>query len=259
MQRSLLHQLALFASLLAILSMITGAIETSNGTPAGQQLAQIPLAVHRGMGEAALLLALVMAVGVFTAPAMMWLRGLAVAAVALGAAAGFSYGVPVAHACIAPLFFAAVATIASLTSASWQTAPEPFDAKRWPALRKLALMIPIVVVLQIMLGAAYRHKAMGVLPHLAGAMLVALSILGLSVFILQTLPGNRGLRSAAILALTVTLIQITLGMAVLVMGMLDAEGTLAALLSAVAHVTNGALTLSTGSLLAIQVQRAAGA
>jgi hypothetical protein len=259
MKPSLLHQLAILTAVLALVSIATGAFVTSEKSPSRQQFSMVSPGLHQITGEVAVVLLLVVAGGIFAAASLRRLRIFAGAAVALGAVAGFTFGAPILHAFIAQLFFGVVACLVPFTSASWEKGAEPFDSRPWPALVPLASVTPFLVVLQVSLGAAYRHKAFGVMPHMGGAMLVALAVLGVSVFVMQSLPENRSIGRAAVIALTITLIQVTLGVVVFVMGLLDVDTTLAALISAVAHVSTGALTLAASAFLAIQIRRSAAA
>ena len=263
MRRSLIHQLAILAAVLTLLSIVTGAFVTSEKSSERQHISVVSPGLHQITGEVAVVLLLVVAGGIFAAAPLRRLRAIAGAAVALSILAGITFGAPLLHALVAQLLFATVACLAPFTSAAWEKSgemgAEPFDAKRWPALVRLASVTPLLVVLQICLGAAYRHRAIGVMPHIGGAMLVALAVLGLCVFVMQSLSENRTLGRAATIALTVTLIQVTIGVAVFVMGMLDVESTLAGLISAVAHVSTGALTLAASTFFAIQIRRCAAA
>jgi heme A synthase len=259
MRRSLVHRLAILAAVFGLLSIATGAFVTSGKAPDAQQFFLGSPVLHRSTGEVAVALMLVAAGGIFAAASLHRLRAFAGTAVVLGAAAGITSGTPVLHAFVAQIFFAAVASLALFTSAYWEKSAEPFDAKHWPALVPLASLTPFLVVIQIALGAGYRHKAFGVMPHMGGAMLVTMTILCLCVFVMQSLPGNRSLGKASMTALIVTLIQVTLGVVVFVMGLLDVDNTLAAIVSAAAHVSTGALTLAASSFLAIQIRRSAAA
>lgn len=259
MRRPLIHQLAILAAVLALLSIATGAFVTSQNLPEGEHFSLVSPGLHRLAGEMAVVMLLVVAGGIFSSAILQRLRAFAGIAVALGAAAGFTYGMPVLHAFVAQLLFASLACLVLFTSASWEKGPETFEAKRWPKLVPLASTTPLLVMLQVSLGAAYRHKVFGVMPHMGGAMLVALAVLGICVFVMQNLPENRTLGRASALALTVTLIQVTLGVAVFVMGLLDVDNTLAAIISAAAHVSTGALTLAASCILALQIRRCAAA
>jgi hypothetical protein len=120
------------------------------------------------------------------------------------------------------------------------------------SLRRFAIAIPPLVLFQTALGAAYRHKALGVLPHMGGAMVVVLVTLLVCVILLQRLQKPGPLRSTAIVLMTLVLVQISLGIAAFLMRLLDADQGPVFPWIAVAHVTNGALTLGASVILAMQ-------
>lgn len=113
----------------------------------------------------------------------------------------------------------------------------------------------VLVLLQVGLGAAFRHKAMGLMPHLMGAMVVALWILIVCMFVMQQFPEHKALRPAANLLLAVTLTQVFLGIAALTMRMLSSENTMGLLISTTGHVTTGAMTLGATVILTMQIRR----
>ena len=117
----------------------------------------------------------------------------------------------IAHALMAPLFFAAVVAIAVVTSPPWNRGPEHVLDYGWPSMRSLAILTPTLVLLQILLGAAFRQKALTLLPHVLGAMFVVLVILLESIFVLQQFPTHRALRAAAKTLLGVGFGQVFLG------------------------------------------------
>jgi hypothetical protein len=127
--------------------------------------------------------------------------------------------------------------------------------KEAASMRRFAIAIPPLVLLQTALGAAYRHKALGVLPHIGGAMVVVLLTLLVCVIILQRVPIAGPLRSSAIALIVVVLVQISLGIAAFLMRLLDADQGPAFAWITVAHVTNGALTLGASVILAMQFGR----
>ena len=163
--------------------------------------------------------------------------------------------VSVSHACLAQLFFSVTVAIAVFTSPHWQQGPDPVGDYGWPSLRSLAIITPILVLVQIGLGAGFRHRAFGLMPHVIGAMLVPLVILLTAVFVLNQFPRHRALRPAAIGLLTITLVQILLGIAAYVARLNAAEYPLAMVLTTVAHVATGGLTLAASVVLAIQIRR----
>ena len=124
-----------------------------------------------------------------------------------------------------------------------------------PSLRSLALLIPALVLVQIALGAAFRHGAMTVLPHILGAMVVAAAILIVCAFVLQQLPEHRALRPWAITLMAVTLVQVMLGIGAYYARLDAARNPAAMVILTVAHVATGALTLASSVALAIQIRR----
>ena len=111
------------------------------------------------------------------------------------------------------------------------------------------------MLVQIGLGAGFRHRAFGLMPHVIGAMLVPLVILLTAMFVLNQFPKHRALRPAAVGLLTITLVQIFLGIAAYVARINAAEYPLAMVLTTVAHVATGGLTLAASVVLAIQIRR----
>jgi hypothetical protein len=256
MLRPQIHRLAAKAVYLALLAILTGAFVTSQNISSGPPA---PPGVHPLAGGATVFLLALILCCVFSSPSCRRLRGLITGTFVLGLATAASFGLPLLHACLAQVFFAAVVCLALRASISPENGTQPFGARRWPAIPRLAGVTLVLVMLQVFLGAAYRHKALSVMPHLGGALLATLAVLGLSAFVLQSLPDHPVLRSAAVTTLTITLIQVTLGMAVFLMMLLDADTTLAAVISVVAHVLSGALMLGASAVLAIQIRRSAAA
>ncbi len=161
----------------------------------------------------------------------------------------------IVHACLAPLFFAAVVAIALVTSPAWFRGPEMASDYGWPSMRTLAIFTPIVVLGQILLGAAFRQKALSLLPHVLGAMFVALVILLESLFVLQQFPTHRALRPAAQTLLSVAFGQVFLGIGALTMKSIADDTARSVILTVAAHITGGAVTLATTIVLSILIRR----
>lgn len=165
--------------------------------------------------------------------------------------------VSVLHAFLAQLFFASTVAIAVFTSPGWKRGVEPVKDQGWPSLRSLSSVGLFLILVQIWFGAAFRHQAAGVMPHMVGAFTVALVVLILCTFVMQQFPEHRSLRPAANVLLALVLVQVAFGIAALTARMVTAENTLttALLLTTVAHVATGAVTLSGTVVLAIQIRR----
>lgn len=165
--------------------------------------------------------------------------------------------VVVVHATLAPLVFAGFVAIAVVTSPGWNEATEFADPQAAPLLRPLAMAAPPLLLLQTLLGAAYRHKLTGVLPHVTFAMIVTIVTLAEAALVLQHYPKHRVLRPAAAWLMFALIAQVVLGFTALTMQLLQRGDSLALALviSTASHVVVGSLTLAASVVLAIQVWR----
>jgi heme A synthase len=161
----------------------------------------------------------------------------------------------IAHALMAPLLFGAVVAIAVVTSPAWDRGPEYVRDYGWPSNRSLAVLTPSLVVLQILLGAAFRQQALTLLPHVLGAMFVALVILLETIFVLQQFPTHRALAPAAKTMLGVAFAQVFLGISALIMKSMAADTDLAVIVAVASHITGGSITLATSIVLSILIRR----
>ena len=133
--------------------------------------------------------------------------------------------------------------------------PELVEDHGWPSLRSLAIMLPLVVLTQIALGAGFRHGALSVMPHLAGAMVVTLVLLIMAAFVMQQFPTHRTLRPAAIALMSIGFVQVALGIAALILRMTTPQGATETVIVTVAHVAVGAMTLASSISLSILIRR----
>ena len=75
----------------------------------------------------------------------------------------------IAHACLAQLFFCLILSLVLFTSPAWERAAGPAETIPGAGFEQLAAAATGALFLQLALGAALRHKALGEAPHLAGA------------------------------------------------------------------------------------------
>jgi heme A synthase len=260
MRNPWLHRLAILLAVCTLLLIVDGAM-----VGPGTQPTPAAISAHRIAATAVSLLTLGVVLWlVFTDPRpqarrLGWLTlAIAVLQDSVGHGAVLSL-VPmtagIAHALMAPLFFAATVAIVGVTSPGWSRGPEHVSDYGWPSMRSLAILTPIVVVLQILLGAAFRQKALTLLPHVLGAMFVALTILLESIFVLQQFPTHSALRPAAKTLLGVGFGQVFLGLTALIMKSMADDTDRAVVVTVAAHLTGGALTLATTIVLSILIRR----
>ena len=114
-----------------------------------------------------------------------------------------------------------------------------------------------VLILQVALGASFRHNVLGVLWHILGAFLVV--IFGLAMLVLVTqVPENRPLRAPAIWLGCLLGVQITLGM-VLISISDPSKHPMVAMITVASHHTVGTLALGLGVMTAMLVRRSVSA
>lgn len=264
-----LQRYAAFLSVCALLVILIGAAVTSYQPPSVQSPATAPSATqitleqwHRMSGFVVEALTIGLFVWLTAARkrgAVRWL-GLAVfvgfsAEVGVGEATALikNGALALVHALIAQLLFASFAALAICASPARDREPE-FVEDRF-AIRTMAVIAPVLVLLQITLGAAYRHKAMGVLTHIFGAFVVAIFILLVGVLAVKQYPNHRSIRPAAVTLMSIAGAQVLLGFAAFLTRLMTDQVTLAVLIFTVAHVVTGALTLAASVFLAIQIRR----
>lgn len=282
MQKIWLYRYAKLLAFTTWLLVIAGASVTSN--QAGLSVPDWPLSYgkvmpemkggvfyehgHRMIASLVGLLTIGLAVLVTVWDERRWMKRLAWVAVAAVVLQGVLGGLTVlfllpkpvsmAHACLAQLFLSLTVALAIFTAPSWECGPQPVEDSGWPSLRSLAVLVPLLVLTQTALGAGFRHRAFGIVPHIIGALVVTLVVFILSVFVLTQCAHHRPLKRAAVSLLHVTVLQVLLGIAAYLVRLTHWDAvtpTAALVLMTVAHVGLGALTTAASVALSIQVFR----
>jgi heme A synthase len=110
------------------------------------------------------------------------------------------------------------------------------------------------VILQIILGAAFRYRAIGVIWHILNAMIVLLSILIVCIFLVRQFPEHPSLKPATIALAGIASVQVLLGFTTFLMLLLFPENSLSVIVVSVVHVVMGALTLAATVSLAAEIR-----
>jgi len=241
-----LHRSAILLAFFTFVLVITGALVESSANSPAPFLQQIHLATAA-------------AVGILIVGLAFGLRGpawLLLAAVALQAVLGIWRNATIGtlHALLAQLIFAGTVALALITTPSWRQPPEPLDDSPRLSLRKLSVVTLVLLIVQVSLGAAYRHQAMGVVPHIGNALIVTIAILLTAVLVNNQYPEHRALRPVAKTLIGITFAQVMLGMAAFITRLMMAQGTLPVVIIGVTHVATGALTLATMTLLCLMLR-----
>jgi heme a synthase len=241
---------------------------------------------HRMLAEFVGLLTIIAAIWTFRAETRSWMKLLGVFALIVVIAQGVLGGITVllflpwavstAHATLAQTFFCIIVSMALFTSRSW-TKPKPesqtfsetsmalshsettADDPHRPALRTLAIFSVASVYVQLILGAAFRHSGIKLLPHLISAAVVTVLLLWTCRRALAQSSPSPDLRRSAKLVLMTLSAQLLLGFAAYLTRVrwgADAPQPLAGMvISTVAHVAVGALLLAETVVLAVQSWR----
>jgi heme a synthase len=279
MERFWLHRYAILLAVCTLFLVVAGASVTSK--EAGLSVPDWPLSYgqvmpqmtggvffehgHRMVATAVGFMTIILSVWLTLVETRKWMKTLGIVALAAVIFQGLLGGltvklmlppaVSISHACLAQLFFSTTVAIALFTSKSWQQGPEIVEDHGWPSLRSLAIVTPIMVLTQIALGAAFRHRAIGVLAHVLFSMVVTLAVLFVATFVMHQFPTHRALSTAAKALLGVTFVQVILGVAAYYTRLQAAQQPLAMVLTTVAHVATGGLTMAASVILSIQILR----
>ena len=150
--------------------------------------------------------------------ALRWFGVIAVGGVVVQAVLGgqvviqlLHYWLPVIHACFAQIVFAAVVAIALLTSKWWVSELPQIEDSGTPSIHFLAAANAIVIYLQVILGAGFRHKEIPIWPHLVGAAVVLSTITWTAVALRKRFGTSPELSRARVLFHAVLGIQLLLG------------------------------------------------
>src|SRR5205814_1515635 len=122
------------------------------------------------------------------------------------------YGIPVAHAALAQIFFGVVVTIAIVTSRWFTSDLSSLEDRGSPSIHALALLNAAVIFLQVVLGAGFRHKDIPVWPHIAGALAVLGVVTWTAVALRKRFEGSREMSKARIMLHSIFGTQFLLGM-----------------------------------------------
>ena len=279
-----LHRFALFTAFSTLCLIIAGALVTSN--EAGLSVPDWPLSYgqlmppmiggvfyehgHRMIASFVGLLTIVLAAWLWKAETRGWVKKLGLAALGAVIAQGVLGGltvifllpvaISVSHACLAQVFFCMIVSLAWFTSPSWQRQHEGLGPRLpdagAPSLRALSLTANAAVFVQLMMGAALRHKGFGIIPHLIGAMAVAVLVVWIMARVVTQYPGRPEILHWALLLNGLVMLQLVLGAGTYwIREITEAavQPLLPMVLLTVAHVAVGALIFAVSVILSIQV------
>lgn len=241
-------------------ALLTGARLTSANTLSGLDLGPWK-GLHRGFSTVAAVGGLALAAK-FQGRTRAWLAG----SVLLAALPG---GMLEAHVApgLAGVFHAVTASIMTSVcavawlqlSASWAGEPAATVTDEGsPSLRTLARATWVALLIQTALGALYRHQVVGLLPHVAGAMLVMGMVMYAGIAAFSTANAPAAVKRPALTLLILTGVQMLFGLGAYLYRIEyqeQATGQAAMLTFTVIHVAVGALTTACSALMGMQITR----
>jgi cytochrome c oxidase assembly protein subunit 15 len=176
---------------------------------------------HRVIAAIVGLLTIGLAVLLWRKDRRKWVRNLGFAAigavVAQGVLGGLTvllylhYGMPVAHACLAQIFFGVVVSLAVFTSRWWTSEMPQLEDRGSPSIHTLAILNATVIFLQVVLGAGFRHRDIPIWPHAAGALVVLATVTWTAIALRKRFESSREMSRARILLHAIFGTQFLLG------------------------------------------------
>lgn len=280
------HRLAVALACWTFLLIIAGALVSSND--AGLSVPDWPTSfgswykiphlvggvrfehTHRMIAEGAGLLTIILALWTWRAEKRRWVRMLAYAAVGTVIAQGVLGGITVlfylppavssAHAALAQTFFCIAVAIALFTGRKWvEERPHvEFDSRK-PSLLTLTLLSILVLYVQLILGAMFRHHGLSWWPHVLNAVVVTFILTWTAIRTLSVYSHIEEVRRPATLMLSLVITQLCLGFTAFLTrvawGKNALQPELPMVISTATHVAVGALLLATTVIMALQVWR----
>jgi cytochrome c oxidase assembly protein subunit 15 len=225
---------------------------------------------HRAIAGSIVILTISIAAWTWIADRRRWMKWLGVAALSTVVMQAVLGGLTVlllqppwvstAHATVAQTFFCIAVAIALFTSRRWvEEVPEvEFDQRR-PSLITLTSLSIVILYVQLILGAMFRHKGMSWWPHVLNAVVVALLLTWTSIRALSQHSRIEEIRRPAITVVSLLIAQLCLGFLAFLTrvawGQDTAQPELPMVISTVAHVATGAVLLAAMVVLHIQARR----
>jgi heme a synthase len=272
------HRFAIAASGCTVLLLIAGALVTSND--AADSVPDWPLAygkiipplvggiryefAHRVIAGIVATLTLTLAIWLSRADDRRWARRLGWTALALVVAQallgafrvleGHAALSATAHAILAQIFFITVVSLSMFTSPWWQFDVPPLDDSASPRFHSLAAWTTAAIFVQLILGAAFRHGAFGIVPHLVGAGVVTVMVVWTGRAAKKRFARIPAIRRSVIWLHATFGTQILLGGAAywaILASRGAAQPGLTYVILSVAHVLVGALTLAASVILTL--------
>lgn len=249
---------AITAALLAFLVLASGAAATTAATLPAADAATYYALLHRQTGEyLGAAMAACFAWAAFAKPELRKFAGalcLGVVAEGLLGALPLTTVSAMLHSCLAQLLAASSVALVVAASKGYSRPSGTVQDYGWPSLRSLSIWLPVMIALQVAMGAAFRNRVLGLMPHVIGAMLISIFILVVGSFVLQQCKDHAALSMAGRALMVTTFVQVFLGLAVFTVRSMPPDAGVI-LTAATAHVVTGAALLAASIVLGMQIRK----
>jgi len=278
-----LHRYAMFVAFCTFILIIAGALVTSNDAglsvpdwPTSFGSFRMPRMVggvmfehgHRMIAGTVGILTIILALAIWLRDSRRWVKwvagGAVLAVLAQAVLGGITvlFYLPVAistsHATLGQIFFCLAASLALFTGTDWRWDEPKLEDTSAPTLRLLTVVTTSLILVQLVVGAVYRHSGKGLDLHIAGAGVVTMFVAYLVTRILLKFSQTPALLRPALFLGGLLVVQISLGIGSYVVKMADrnAPQPLPPVVNmTTAHVAVGALVLLASLYLTYQAHR----
>jgi heme a synthase len=279
-----LHRYATFIAFCTFILILAGALVTGNDAglsvpdwPTSFGTFHMPRMVggvkfehgHRMIAGTVGILTIMLALWIFRVESRRWVRWVAFAAVMAVFAQALLGGITVlfylpvaistAHATLGQIFFCLASSLAIFTRADWKWNEAKQEDAATPSLQTLTTLTTCCILVQLTLGAVYRHSKVGIItPHVVGACVVTLLVGWIVSSVLMRFAKQPGLLRPALLLGGLVVMQLFLGIGSYFMKLAarNAPQPLPPVVDiTTAHVVTGALILLASLYLTYQARR----
>ena len=125
------------------------------------------------------------------------------------------YWLPVMHACLAEIMFAILVSIAFLTSRWYMQDLPQYPDHSTPSIHFIVTLNSVVIFLQVLVGAGFRHKYLSLKPHVLGAPIVLAMVIWTAAVLRRRYPDVPAIARVRNLLHSIVGMQLLLGLVAL--------------------------------------------
>jgi len=158
------------------------------------------------------------------------------------------YWLPVMHACTAEIMLAILVCIAMCTSRWYMESLPQYVDRGSPSIHSIVTLNALVIFLQVLVGAGFRHKYLSLKPHVYGAPIVLMVVVYTAMMLRRRFPEVPAMARARKLLHSIVGLQIVLGLLALWMRIRSADDPQPlppVVISTVVHTVVGAILFAT--------------